>query len=134
MSETLHEAMHADHRRWADDLTMWQDDLVAWQHELVKVTGDLDRARTALAEHGQVLEGHALQLRNQQDFLREHEEALADYERGGEPPEVVGLAATHDEQAQWHPHLRGIHERLKRYHHAIAARASLLAKALTEPV
>jgi len=43
-------------------------------------------------------------------------------------------AGAHDAMAARHPQRRETHERLKKYHHAVIARVSVLLKAIAKPV
>jgi hypothetical protein len=64
--------------------------------------------------------------------LREHEHALAEFERGGPGDELLVMAKSHKENAEQHAQQREGHERLKKRHHTVVAHWSLLLKALTQ--
>jgi hypothetical protein len=57
---------------------------------------------------------------------------LAEYERGGSDAKLVELARAHQAEIEHHSHLRGLHEQLKRLHHTIVSRCSLLLKAVSD--
>ena len=57
---------------------------------------------------------------------------MAEYERGGSGEKLAELAQAHRTEIEHHAHLRGLHEQLKRLHHTIVARCSLLLKAISD--
>jgi hypothetical protein len=88
---------------------------------------DLRGAEEALRAHAQAIDRHQVELA-EEEAIRQHECEIALVERAG------GLeAGPHEAQAARHPLRRPAHERLKRYHHTVLARVSLLLKAIAEP-
>jgi hypothetical protein len=130
MTDTTNQDLHADHRLWLSDLSLWQDDLREWRDELGRALDDLREAEAALRAHAQGLDQHGVAMDQEAEGIRQHECGIALTERAG-----AGLTAgPHEAQAARHPQRRDAHERLKRYHHTLIARVSLLLKAIREPV
>ena len=130
---TTHEIMHGEHRFWESEINFWRDDLRAWQHELIKAQGQIKQLERALEEHAQALREHGAAIRLQEQTFCEHEHALAEYEKGSQGDELFELARQHRTEANQHAHHRAAHEQLKRRHHAVIARWTVLLKALQEP-
>ncbi|HVK11432.1 MAG TPA: hypothetical protein VM597_21865 [Gemmataceae bacterium] len=128
MTSTLNQDLHADHRAWLADLSLWQDDVREWRAELGRALDDLRAAEGLLRAHAQGIDEHAVELDAEEEAVRQHECGIVLVERAG------GLeAGPHDDQAARHPRRREAHERLKKYHHTVLARVSLLLKAITAP-
>ena len=128
MTDSVNQDLHADHRVWLADLSLWQDDMAEWRAELGKALENLREAESALRAHAQGLDEHQVELDREEEAIRQHECGIALAGR-------AGLDATpHDSQAARHPQRRAAHERLKKYHHTVLARVSLLLKAIAQPV
>jgi hypothetical protein len=129
MTDTVNQDLHADHRAWLADLSLWQDEVAEWRAELGRALDDLRRAEEALRAHAQGIDRHQVELVQEEEAIRQHECGIAIVERAG------GLeAGPHETQATRHPVRRQAHERLKRYHHTVLARVSLLLKGVAQPV
>ncbi len=86
----------------------------------------------ALREHRRTLQTHLEAITAEEQALKDHEYALAEYERGGPGDGLLDMARTHQENASKHAQQRQAHERLKKQHHTVMAHWSLLLKALTQ--
>jgi hypothetical protein len=129
MTSTINQDLHADHRAWLADLSLWQDDVREWRTELGRALDDLREAEGLLRAHAQGIDDHAVELDAEEEAIRQHERGIALVERAG-----GGLdAGPHDDQADRHPQRRAAHERLKKYHHTVLTRVSLLLKAINAP-
>ena len=108
MTSTLNQDLHTDHRAWPADRSLWQDNGGEGRAELGRALDDLREAAELLRAHAQEIDNHAVEL---------------DAEAG-----------PHDRRAARHPQRRAALERLKKYHHTVLARVSLLLKAINGPV
>jgi hypothetical protein len=124
--------MHQDHKQWLSDNDMWRCDISVWQEEFKKAAADLKQIEAAVKEHEKALQVHAAAIRLREQELAAHEHALAEYERGETGAELIVLAKAHDKEAAKHVQQRDAHERIKRHHHDVIAKVSLLNKALTK--
>jgi hypothetical protein len=129
---TIHGEMHGEHRQWLSDDALWRDELAIWQKEIDQALGGLTKLEEALREHGKGLQDHLETIAAEERKLRDHEHALADFERGGSGNELLLMARTHTETADKHVQQRQAHERLKKQHHTVRAYWSLLLKVLTQ--
>ena len=134
MTTATTEAMHADHRVWAMSLSQWQDDLALWHQELIRAGEELRKAGAILDAHASGLDAHARLLRRETEEVEDHEHLMACVARHQADHDRVAQAGGHDAEATRYTRLRDAHERLKRYHHQLMAKVSVLAKAVAEPV
>jgi hypothetical protein len=137
MATGSHADMHAEHRRWLDDEALWRDELAVWHKELEAALAGLKQTDAGLQDHRSGLEAHGEDLRTEAEALAGHETALAEFEHGsvrGGGEELIRLAKAHRDAAARHARRRNAHERLKRHHHTVMARAARLGKALAGPV
>jgi hypothetical protein len=133
MIDTLTRDLHAEHRDWETDISLWKDELETWLKELSRASGNLRRAERALESHAQALDRHTLDLLTEEQAVRRHERAMAQ-EAGGGREGLVLPPGDHTAESERHHKMRDAHERLKKYHHAILARLSVLLKVIAEPV
>jgi hypothetical protein len=126
--------MHHEHRQWLSENDLWRCDIGSWQEELRRAVVGLKEIEAALKEHETALQTHAAAIRLREQELATHEHALAEYERGEAGAELLGLARTHKAEAAKHAQQRDAHERIKRHHHEVIAKMSLLHKALAKAV
>lgn len=134
MTVDPHAVLLADRRHWLNDLTRWQHDLSTWRQELASAIAELRRAEVALEDHRRALESYGDELQGEKDILVEFEVAVGDFESGESVPGAVTPAEMHEVRAGRHPHLWDAHERLKKYHHSVVAKITMLLKALAEPM
>jgi hypothetical protein len=134
MTTATNEAMHADHRTWAMALSQWQDDLALWHRELIQAGEELRQAGAVLDAHAGGLDSHARLLRREAEEVEDHEHLMACVARHQADHDRVAQTGGHDAEAARYARLREAHERLKRYHHQLLAKVSVLAKAVAEPM
>ena len=132
MSSTTSEMMHADHRQWAEALSQWKDDLAIWHRELIRAGEELRQAGAALDAHAAGLDAHARLLNREDAEVEDHEHLIACVERGQAGHDRIGEAGGHEAEAARFRRLQDAHERLKRYHHELMAKVSVLARAVGE--
>jgi hypothetical protein len=132
MIDNLTRDMHVEHLQWQTDVSLWKDELDLWRKELTRATDDVRRAEQALEAHAQSLDRHTLQLLKEEQEVRRHERAIAQATGDGQG-QLVLPPSNHTAEADRHRKARDAHERLKRHHHTILARMSLLLKAIAEP-
>jgi hypothetical protein len=133
MTSQIHITMHNQHRTWEKDVRQWRDDLEAWKLELVESQRDVMRLQEAMTNHAQALESHTAGLLKEEAEWTAHEDALAEYERGGAGAELLPMVAQHQDELSQHRNSRDIHEKLKRQHYAMMAHLRLLLNAFSEP-
>ena len=132
MSNTSHIDMHQEHKRWRMEDDLWRDELAVWEHESEQAIKDVPRLEKALRDHAEMLRKHAASIRlYEQDFVY-HEHALASYEQGEAPSDLVELAQAHQTEAEKHVEQHKAHERIKKQQHALMATWRLLFTALVE--
>ncbi len=127
-----HQAMHAAHACWQNDNALWHEELKLWQDELAETRRELADVSAAIERHAKKLVEHgaALTLYGQEAPVHDH--ALAEFERGSSGQALPELAGKHQEAEQQHAAIRSVHEQLKRRHHRLVARCSLVHKAIGE--
>lgn len=130
MSATGHRVMHQDHVAWQAEIYAWQEELQAWLSEIGQVQESLPALRQALEEHEQALQCRVEQLAKSLQHVNAHEEALADYERGGTAQRLIGMAGEHTSQAGQQAADRAAHEQLKQRHRDFLSRWRRLVKAV----
>ncbi len=124
-----HQQMHAVHECWRNENALWHEELKLWQDELKKTRENLAQVLAGLDAHAKKLEKHGASLTLYSQQSLEHEHALAEYERVGNAANLEQLDNAHQGEVQHHARARDVHEQLKRLHHTIVARCSLLAAA-----
>jgi hypothetical protein len=129
---TAHVEMHGEHQQWLSDNSMWRDDLTLWQKEIDQALDGLSKLEEALREHGKGLQSHLEMIGAEEQELKAHEHALAEFERGGPGDQLLEMVKSHQEHAGKHGQQRQVHEELKKRHHTVMAYWSLLHKALTQ--
>ena len=134
MTTATNEAMHADHRTWALAMSQWDDDLALWHNELIQAGESLRQAGAALDAHGGGLDSHRRLLHREAEEVEDHEHLMACVARHQADHDRVAQAGGHDAEAARYRRLLDAHERLKRYHHQLMAKVSVLAKAVAEPM
>lgn len=127
MSATRPVDMHRDHRAWNADNEFWREEIRLWQQETTEAAADLERVTKALAEHEQKLERHASAVRLYGQEAAQHEHELTRAAQAVKGADVVGH---HEDEAVAHRRMREVHESLKKTHHMLLARLSMLLKAI----
>lgn len=125
-------SMHHDHADWKSENALWHDQLREWEAEIADAIDGTAKLKQALEAHQQTLRIHAAAIRLYEQGPAQHERQLAEFVQQG-----VGYAACctepkHRKESSKHDEQRSIHETMKKSHHALMARWSLLLKALTE--
>ena len=128
--ETSHALMHREHRQWLSEDELWRGDIASWQNELKTALTDLAQVEKALREHERALEVHAAAIRCYEQDAAAHEHLLAEYEQGETGEKLIALVHAHQKGADKHAQQRAVHERIKKHHHMVIARCTLLLKAL----
>jgi len=131
MPETQLE-MHADHQYWLSDHAMWRDNIELWQNEVRQALEELKQVERALRDHAQAIQEHTALIARQEQAVRAHEASMAHYAEEGIGEELAPMRQPHHEQAARYERLREAHEYLKRHHHMMLAKMSLMLKALGE--
>jgi hypothetical protein len=127
-----HLDMHADHRRWLGDHDMWRDDVSVWQKELEQAFDQVEGLKGTLRAHREAMLDHLNGVATEGQTHKEHEQALADFEQGGQGNGLLPMAKAHNKHASTHVKQQHAHERLKWYHHTLMAHLSSLLKAIRE--
>jgi hypothetical protein len=133
MTATTSETMHADHRLWAESLSQWKDDLAIWHRELTEAGEALRQAGAALDAHAAGLDSHARLLHREDEAVENHEHLIACVARHQADHDRIAQAGGHDAEAARFRRLLDAHERVKKYHHTLMAKVSVLARAAAEP-
>jgi len=120
--------MHRDHQDWQSENALWRDQLREWERQTAQATADLELIHAALAKHEESLQRHAAAVRlyEQKSLEHEHRMAAAAAAPGTSAPGDVA----HGEEIADHHQVRLRHEALKRRHHELMARLSLLIQSL----
>jgi chromosome segregation ATPase len=126
------EQMHVVNEGWRNEYALWHEELKVWQEELKQARENLAKVLESLETHAKKLEKHGASLTIYGQEALEHEHARAEYQRGGSGVKLAALAASHQTDVEHHSHLREIHEQVKRLHHAVVARCSLLLKTCSD--
>jgi hypothetical protein len=133
MNTNAMDTMHSDHRRWQAALSQWKDDLAEWDRELVQAGEALREVGAALDSHAAGLDAHARLLRREDQEVDDHEHLMACLARHQADHDPISQHGGHDAEACRFARLHDAHERLKKYHHTLMARISVLARAAAEP-
>ncbi|MCE9607015.1 MAG: hypothetical protein K8U03_19185 [Planctomycetia bacterium] len=128
MSSTEMSSMHNDHREWKSENALWHDQLREWEAEIAEAIGDVAKVEQALHAHESRLRTHAAAIRLYEQGPAEHE--LAELVQEGASMAACCTANKHKNESLKQTEQRQVHEALKRTHHALMARWSLLLKAL----
>ncbi len=129
---TAHVEMHSEHVQWLGNYAMWRDDLALWRKEIDEAFDGLQKLEHALRMHDKGLQDQLNTILAEEQAVKGHEHALAEYERGGPGDDLLGMAKPHGVNAGKHAEQRRAHERLKERHHAVMAYWSLLLKTLAQ--
>ncbi|MCE9607031.1 MAG: hypothetical protein K8U03_19265 [Planctomycetia bacterium] len=121
--------LHRDHLEWKTDNAFWRDELAVWQTELKQAGPMLERLPQILREHASKLEVHARSIRFAEQGLDDHECRLVRAAQAATPSKAAPggehCVETYDHAQQWE-----MHESLKRKHHTLLARLSMLMHSL----
>lgn len=133
MSSADLNTMHHDHGEWKSENALWHDQLREWEAEIAAAIDATAKVKQALEAHQRSLRTHAAAIRLHEQAPAAHEHRLVEFVNQG-----VGFAACctepmHCKEALTHTEQRTVHETMKREHHALMARWSLLLKALNLP-
>ena len=111
---------------WRNEYALWNHEFNLWQDELRLIRDNLCDVPTPIETYAKQLTKHSasLALYGQEALEREH--ATAESERYGSDGRLAMRACAHQAEVEHRAHLRDVHEQLKRLHHAIIARCSLL--------
>ena len=85
-----------------------------------------------LREHERALETHREALEQHEATEKEHGEAFTAQVPGVENKNIDRLTSLHQTEAEHHRRERDTHEEMKKYHHMVVDRRSLLFKGLQE--
>lgn len=130
MSTTELKTMHQEHREWTSEDALWYDQLREWEAETDAAIGDLAKLEQTLRTHAGLLRTHAAAVRLYEQAPAEHEHELAEASRKGTCNSGCCSAKKHERESAEHTTQRRKHEEVKRVHHALMARWTLLLKAL----
>ena len=108
---------------------MWRDDIELWLKECQHVLVDLGRVREALQSHELAINAHFAAVQKHETAEQTHEQLLAGSTPGSARENLAEMAAEHQVEASHHQLQREAHERIKKHHHTMIARCSLLLKA-----
>src|SRR5713101_9075134 len=103
---TVHVEMHGEHQQWLSDNSMWRDDLALWQKETDLALDGVKKLDEALREHRKGFQDHLDTIAAEEQAVKDHEHALADFELGGAGNEVLWMAKAHTENADKHAQQR----------------------------
>jgi hypothetical protein len=121
--------LHRDHLEWKTDNAFWRDELAVWQGELKQAGPMLERLQRILQEHASKLEVHAGSIGLAEEACDAHERRLVQAARVATPSKAAPggehCVETYDHAQQWE-----MHESLKRRHHTLLARLSMLMHSL----
>lgn len=134
MSISTNAEMHAEHRLWSSEHAMWRDDIELWRKEHQQVLADLTRLVQVLKTHDHALAAHLSDINTHQAAEQTHERALAGSSPGNATENLAEMAAKHQAEAYHHRQQREAHERIKKHHHSVIARCSMLFKAIPDPM
>jgi hypothetical protein len=112
---------------------MSRNDLDIWAGEIDRALAGLKGLERAMRDHLQELQSRRESISAEQQTLRAHERALAEFEAGGSGADLVRLARPHREIAEQHARQQRAHESLKKRHHTAMAYWTMLVEALTRP-
>jgi hypothetical protein len=132
MTNATNAKMHDDHRLWNSEHSMWMDDIQLWRNEHTKMLTEFQNVHELLQQHQVALESHCEAIQNHEKADGEHELELAGQESGAKPTIGDQMTKTHLSTAKCHAQQREDHERIKRHHHSVIARWSLLLKGMRE--
>ena len=130
MSAVSHAAMHQDHRDWQSENALWRDQLREWAQPTAKAVEDLESIKAALVRHTEILSRHAAAVRLYEQKSAEHEHQIAAAVSGSTPDLPIHTDGKHFEEIADHHQVRLRHEALKRHHHELMARFSLLVQTM----
>ena len=124
------EDMRPDHRQWDYEHSIWRVDIERWRTEHESALSDLAKLQEIIREHGDLLDTHAETMEWQQQRLRDHNRAMAEFKRvgGGSVQEAMGME--HRKHAEQHNGQRAAHERIEEYHHKVVAHQTTLRAAI----
>lgn len=131
---TVHTEMSGEHKQWQSDNCMWRDDLARWQKQAEQAIAALKSLEESLQKHRKALQLHQLAIATEEQELKVHEHAMAEFERGGAGENLLEMVGPHKEGASKHNARKEAHARLKKHHHAVMASWSALEQALSEKV
>ena len=130
MNAVSHAQMHSEHKDWQSENALWRDQLREWEQQTAKATEDLELIRSALAKHVEILERHAAAVRLYEQKSMEHEHEIATAVAGTSPGIPNRTDGKHFDEIADHHQVRLRHEALKKHHHELMARFSLLLQSL----
>ena len=124
------EDMQADHRQWDYVHLAWRVDIASWRREHELALSELAKLEEVVHQHGDALDAHAEAMERQQDSLRDHERAIAEFKREGGGQLQKAMRNEHREHAELHNVQRAAHERMKKHHHTVVAHLTMLRAAI----
>lgn len=132
MSSASHIEMHHDHKNWRLDDAFWREEVAGWEHEINQAITELPQVEQALRDQAKLLMQDAAAIRLYEQDFATHEHALAEYEQGEAPPELIELAKAHSRESEQHAERRQAHEKVKKQQHMLMAKWGLLFRALVK--
>jgi len=121
--------LHRDHLEWKTNNAFWRDELAVWQGELKQAGPMLERLQRILQEHASKLEVHAGSIGLAEEACDAHERCLVQAARVATPSKAAP-GGEHFVETYDHAQQREMHESLKRRHHTLLARLSMLMHSL----
>jgi hypothetical protein len=122
--------MHREHKDWQSENALWRDQLREWEQQTAKATEELEFVRSVLVKHLESLERHAAAVRLYEQKSMEHEHEIATAVAGNSPEIPTRTDGKHFDEAADHHQVRLRHEALKRRHHELISRFSLLVQSM----
>jgi hypothetical protein len=105
-----------------------------WHRELIEAGEALRQAGAAVDAHAAGLGSHMRRLHREAEAVGDHEHLIACVARHQADHDRIAQAGGHEAEAARYRRLLHAHGRLKKYHHTLMAKVSVLAKATAEPV
>jgi hypothetical protein len=127
-----HFDMHKDHIVWDSDCKIWLEDLDKWDFEIDEIQKNLKAVRRYLKYHNKSLKKHRETIMAHKEKEVSHEAMLSALEEHS--PVDEAMAMDHQAETRFHFLQKDAHERLKKYHHQIAALTAGLKKAIESAI
>ena len=109
----------------------WRVDIERWRGEHESALSKFVKLEEMIRQHGESLESHAQAVERQQEGLRDHGRAMAEYQHQGAGERLQEtMAVKHREHAQRHKTVHEAHERMKKHHHTVMAHLRALQAAI----
>ena len=123
--------LHADHRHWANDISMWKDDIELWKKQHSAALDDLEEIIRLIRQNDHALDCHLDALETIESGLQFHEKNLAGSIVTGSGADLdEALVERHAETSAKFASQRRAHESMKKHHHIAMAYVATLKTAL----